>query len=138
MSDFRKTLEQVKAAQAALDAAKRAADEARKQLKDQAIAAIREIVRDAGLSKSDLKEVLSRGRFENKEIVEKKQPAVPRYRNPKDPSQTWTGQGQDDKMPEWIKEYRIPNSTPRAFRIEAWNPERPDYEKEKKRQAKLG
>lgn len=58
--------------------------------KQQALAALDEKAREMGFSLSEL----TGGRKARK-------PSVPKYRNPNDPSQTWTGKG---RQPAWFKD----------------------------------
>src|SRR6056300_1821155 len=64
-----------------------------KRKKAEAIAAVEEAARTAGFS---LKELLS-----DEKLTKGKSKAAPKYANPADPAQTWTGRG---RKPKWVEE----------------------------------
>jgi DNA-binding protein H-NS len=64
-----------------------------KRKKAEALAAAEEAAQAAGYS---LKELLS-----DSNLMKSKTKAAPKYANPNDPSQTWTGRG---RKPKWIVE----------------------------------
>lgn len=43
-----------------------------------------------------------------------KKPSVPKYRNPQDPDQTWTGKG---RQPDWFKAAIVAGTTPDSMEI---------------------
>lgn len=55
-----------------------------------ALAEVEAFVRERGLTVADLTEI---------SLKRSRRPAVPKYANPADPSQTWTGRG---RKPHWI------------------------------------
>jgi len=71
--------------------------------KQQALAALDEKAREMGFSLSEL----TGGRKARK-------PSVPKYRNPDDPSMTWTGKG---RQPEWFKAAIAAGKTPEDMAI---------------------
>ena len=64
-----------------------------KRKKAEALAAVEEAARAAGFS---LKELLS-----DERLAKGKTKAAPKYANPADPTQTWTGRG---RKPKWVEE----------------------------------
>ena len=64
-----------------------------KRKKAEALAALEEAARAAGFS---LKELLS-----DERLAKGKTKAAPKYANPADPTQTWTGRG---RKPKWVEE----------------------------------
>ena len=56
----------------------------------------RKMAEMAGASGFDINELLS-----NKRVAAKRGPVAVKYRNPKDPAQTWTGRG---RKPTWMVE----------------------------------
>ena len=64
-----------------------------KRKKAEALAAVEEAARAAGFS---LKELLS-----DESLAKGKTKAAPKYANPADPTQTWTGRG---RKPKWVEE----------------------------------
>lgn len=64
-----------------------------KRKKAEALAAVEEAARAAGFS---LKELLS-----DEKLTKSKTKAVPKYANPADAAQTWTGRG---RKPKWVEE----------------------------------
>ena len=63
-----------------------------KRKKAEALAAVEEAARAAGFS---LKELLG-----DEKLSKAKTKATPKYANPADPSQTWTGRG---RKPKWVE-----------------------------------
>lgn len=80
LEDLRKLRKDVEKAIESYTERKKA--EARKKLE--------EVARDYGYSLSELAEAATQ---------RKRKPAAPKYANPKDPSQTWTGRG---RKPHWV------------------------------------
>jgi DNA-binding protein H-NS len=58
---------------------------------------LKALITDSGLSSDDVLPIL------NPKTKTTKSKAKPKYQNPKDPSQTWSGRG---KPPVWAKEYK--------------------------------
>ncbi len=65
--------------------------------KKDALKAIEKIAKDYGMSVS---EIVSDAPKKRKPGPKKKAPAAPKFRNPKDASQVWSGRG---RRPEWFK-----------------------------------
>lgn len=64
-----------------------------KRKKTEALAAVEQTARAAGFS---LQELLG-----DEKLTKGKTKAVPKYANPADPTQTWTGRG---RKPKWVEE----------------------------------
>ncbi len=71
--------------------------------KRRALADVHALLRDRGLEPEDLEELISRraGR-RGRKVRAEKSANVPRFRNPANPSQTWTGRG---RRPSWFIEH---------------------------------
>ncbi len=55
---------------------------------------VKKMIKDSGYTPSDIFPGLKTGRPKTK--------VPPKYRNPKDPEQTWTGRG---RKPKWVEEF---------------------------------
>ncbi|QIE45417.1 H-NS histone family protein [Pseudohalocynthiibacter aestuariivivens] len=80
-----------------------------KQERKDALAVVEAKAKQLGYS---LNELLDNAKSGTKEAAAKSakrgKPVAPKYRNPEDPSQTWTGRG---RQPNWIKE-AVASGTP--------------------------
>ncbi|MBO4227675.1 H-NS family nucleoid-associated regulatory protein [Bradyrhizobium neotropicale] len=79
---------------------------------------VTELTRKIAAEKNRLEERLRQLRLTGDELTHERRPypkVLPKYRNPKNPSQTWTGRG---KQPRWLREQLRSDKKLDDFRIE--------------------
>lgn len=85
-------------------------EEKREQNLDEAYSRIVQIAQEAGLT---LEELVERGT--KKTVQAAKKPVKPRYQNPDNTNETWTGRG---KQPRWLAEKIKAGAKPEDFLIQ--------------------
>ena len=79
---------------------------------------VTELTRKIATEKYRLEERLRKLRFPGGKLRHERRPypkVLPKYRNPKNPAQTWTGRG---KQPRWLREQLRSDKKLDDFRIE--------------------
>lgn len=115
MSTKKKTTKRVDLGNLEIDELKQLIGDARKEIELKEKATIRELrsriekmVSDAGMT---LEQVLN---VDKKKGKSASKPGAPRYRNPENPEQTWTGHG---KRPRWFLDAEARDITPEQMAI---------------------
>ena len=75
-------------------------DEQNEEEKNRLSEVFKELATKSGMSVDDIFKILNQGNKEKK--TDKRASPKPKYYNPKDKSQTWSGRG---KKPIWVREY---------------------------------